>query len=100
MENVAKKKHAVAPEITKKTWQNLRKALDELKFSLQPKGEGMNDADDSVQPPAKKQKRDADDAADAKSSSNGKKKQKEFLRTTSRIPTWSPTVVLPRPDHA
>ena len=76
--NVAKKKHAVAPEITKKTWQNLRKALDELKISLRPKGEGMNDADDSVQPPAKKQKRDADETSDAKSSSNGKKKQKEF----------------------
>lgn len=76
--NVAKKKHAVAPEITKKTWQNLRKALDELKISLRPKGDGMNDTDDSVQPPAKKQKRDADETADTKSSSNGKKKQKEF----------------------
>lgn len=71
----ANKKHGVDPIISKQTWQNLRKAVQELKIVLRPKEEDAADADDGSQPPAKKQKRDSDDAAVA---NNGKKKQKEF----------------------
>jgi len=74
----ANKKNAIAPEITKQTWQNLRKAVEALRIVLRAKDEEGVDDKDNGQPPSKKQKRDADDAAGAKSLSTGKKKQKDF----------------------
>eukprot|EP00535_Pseudo-nitzschia_heimii_P012468 CAMPEP_0197193442 /NCGR_PEP_ID=MMETSP1423-20130617/27174_1 /TAXON_ID=476441 /ORGANISM="Pseudo-nitzschia heimii, Strain UNC1101" /LENGTH=815 /DNA_ID=CAMNT_0042646631 /DNA_START=103 /DNA_END=2550 /DNA_ORIENTATION=+ len=72
----SKNKHAIPPEITKRTWQNLRKAVLELNISLRPKNEDNVNIDS--QPPAKKQKRSADDAMTTKTSSNDKKKAREF----------------------
>ncbi|MGK3753633.1 MAG: hypothetical protein ACI8RD_005940 [Bacillariaceae sp.] len=92
-----KKKNVVPPEITKQTWNNLRKAIGELRFSLRPpdtntnttnsqgQGQGQDDAD--AAPPAKRQKLAAEgegdtapDAASSKSAANIiiKKKPKEF----------------------
>ncbi|OEU16019.1 hypothetical protein FRACYDRAFT_238602 [Fragilariopsis cylindrus CCMP1102] len=88
-----KKKNAVPPEITKQTWNNLRKAIGELRFSLRPpdadtntNNQGQDDADANA-PPAKRQKLAAEGeggaAPDAISSISGaniiiKKKPKEF----------------------
>lgn len=74
----SKKKNAVAPEISKQTWQNLSKAVRELRISLRPKVEDVDDTDNNGQPPTKKQKRAADDATTAKTLSNEKKKLREY----------------------
>ena len=89
-----KKKNVVPPEITKQTWNNLRKAIGELRFSLRPpdantntNNQGQDDADADA-PPAKRQKLAAEGeggvaAPDAISSISGaniiiKKKPKEL----------------------
>ncbi len=73
----ANQKNAIAPDITKQTWQNLRKGLEELRITLRVKDEEGVDDNDKGQPPLKKQKRDADDTEGAKSLSTGKKKQRD-----------------------
>ena len=85
-----KKKSSVSPEITKKTWQNLRRAVGELRICLRPKVKD-EDADDDANnnnnndgpPPAKKQKREADDTATTTTTTTAttktaNKKPKEF----------------------
>merc|ERR1712238_53898 len=69
------KTNVVPPEITKQTWKNLRKTIDELRICLRPAD--TNDQDDS--PPTKRQKvADIGNEATTKNSNNFKKKPKEL----------------------
>ena len=75
----SKKKNAAPPEITRQCWQNLVKAIRELRISLRPKDESTEHDDTNFEPPSKKQKRTADDTTSTKNLTNDKKKkQKDY----------------------
>lgn len=80
--SISKKKNFIPPEITKQTWQNLTRAVNELQICLRPKDEDANaDADDANnggEPPTKKQKRAGDDVTTTKTSNDDKKKAREY----------------------